>query len=603
MVALVGTAAGETLEIGEDTTSVNGLGGDDTIVFGLDLTTQTTAFTNGVIDGGAGNDTLSLSGFVGTTQITNSFGTFDAVVDLASQTFNYGSGTITLAGIERAVGSDGDDLLIGAADGDFDGLTGGAGDDYLISSNDGAFMQGGEGADTFDGSVNADGFSIVAYGFENSEGITIDMLDGANGTGTAAGDTFISVDQIQATGFDDTIVTTGNINLQAGDGNDLVITDAQNGTFLDGQGGNDTISFENATQGIFINLNANASLILTTSFGFIGNADNFENIVGSAFDDNLIGNGGDNIFFGSEGADQFNGDFNEDLGGPDGDGGNDTVSYENATEGVNASLTGTTTNILGTVQADRGIAAGDTYANIDNLIGSDFRDFLTGDDNANQLDGGGGSDFLYGNGGDDVLNGGAGVDVLAGGLGSDTLDGGDGRDYADYRDQIGADIDIDLAAGTSSEGDTLISIEAAFGTDGVNSILGSDDDNLLYGLGGNDTLEGGAGNDRLLGGAGDDTLIAGDGFRDILIGGDGADTFSFAEGETGRSIVVDFDVAEGDVIDLSMFGDFASVQDVIDASFQVRTSLVIDLGEVTLIMFGTTADELTDAYFDFGAMA
>ena len=516
--------------------------------------------------------------------------------------------TIALVGFENAFGSEGNDLIIGSAGDGFDVLIGNGGDDRIVASTDGAFIVGGAGADTFDGTSG--GFSIVSYGDE-TEGLTIDTVDGTNGTGVAQGDTFISISRVVGTEQADTIVI-GDSGIQTfgGGGDDTIIftpgpggnSQVYGGTDA-GDAGTDTISFENSTTGVFVRFTDNLVLDPDADFAFRGNVFGIENVIGSAGNDIIIGDGGDNIFYSSGGADSFNGEDYGDNSGPVGDGGNDTVSYEFAEEGVNASLTGATTNILGVAQADRGEAAGDTFANIDNLIGSNFRDFLTGDDNANQLDGGGGSDFLYGNSGDDVLNGGAGVDVLAGGLGSDTLDGGDGRDYADYRDQIGTDIDIDLAAGTSSEGDTLISIEAAFGTDGVNSILGSDDDNLLYGLGGNDTLDGGAGNDRLLGGDGDDTLIAGDGFRDILIGGDGADTFSFAQGETGRSIVVDFDVAEGDVIDLSMFGDFASVQDVIDASFQVRTSLVINLGDVTLIMFGTTADDLTDAYFDFGAMA
>lgn len=611
MVALVGTEAGDFLDIQEDTTSVQGLAGDDTIAFGLDLTSQTTAFAGGVIDGGDGQDSLNLAGFVGTTTITVDGVAYDSVIDLNNQTLNLGSQTITLVSIERAFGSEGNDLIIGANNGFFDVLAGGAGNDYIISGADGSFIVGGgangAGADTYDGSQEVNGFSIVSYGDETS-GLRVDLVDASQGTGGAEGDVFIQIDELQATGFDDVIVTDGSgVQVRAQAGDDTIITGLGTGR-LDGGDGTDTLSLENATQGIFVNLNTSSNgggSILTTDFQtFFQNVENFENIIGSDFDDNLIGNGGDNIFFGSGGADQFNGDFNSNLNGPDGDGGNDTVTYENAAEGVNASLTGTTTNILGVAQADRGIAAGDTYSNIDNLIGSEFRDFLTGDDNSNQLDGNGGSDFLYGNGGDDVLNGGEGRDVLAGGLGADTLDGGEGRDYADYRDFGTTDVDISLATGSSSEGDTLLNIEAVFGSDGVNTITGDDANNFLYGVGGDDTIDGGAGNDFIQGGAGDDTLTAGDGTRDILFGNDGADTFTFSDGETGRSILADFDVTEGDVIDLTDFAEFASVEDVQAASMQVRNSLFIDLGDVTVVLFNTTAEDLTSDYFDFaGAMA
>ncbi|YCH23035.1 Ig-like domain-containing protein [Pseudomonas sp. D1-3] len=63
----------------------------------------------------------------------------------------------------------------------------------------------------------------------------------------------------------------------------------------------------------------------------------------------------------------------------------------------------------------------------------------------------------------------------------------------------------------------------------------------LYGGGGNDILYGQGGNDLLVGGAGDD----------ILFGGAGADTFAWQKGDFGKDAIKDFNVAEGDTIDLS----------------------------------------------------
>ncbi|MDQ7985749.1 cadherin-like domain-containing protein, partial [Pseudomonas sp. G34] len=63
----------------------------------------------------------------------------------------------------------------------------------------------------------------------------------------------------------------------------------------------------------------------------------------------------------------------------------------------------------------------------------------------------------------------------------------------------------------------------------------------LYGGGGNDILYGQGGNDLLVGGAGDD----------ILFGGAGADTFAWQKGDFGKDVIKDFNVAEGDTIDLS----------------------------------------------------
>ncbi len=64
---------------------------------------------------------------------------------------------------------------------------------------------------------------------------------------------------------------------------------------------------------------------------------------------------------------------------------------------------------------------------------------------------------------------------------------------------------------------------------------------VLFGQGGNDTLDGGTEEDTLIGGLGDD----------YLIGGDGADTFVWLEGDIGTDHIEDFDVNEGDVLDLS----------------------------------------------------
>ena len=115
-----------------------------------------------------------------------------------------------------------------------------------------------------------------------------------------------------------------------------------------------------------------------------------------------------------------------------------------------------------------GDAAGDTFAHIENIIGSASSDRLYGDENSNTIDGGTGADWLEGGGGDDTLNGGAGDDTLYGGVGNDTLYGGAGND-------------------------------------------------TLYGGAGNDTLYGGVGNDTLNGGAGTDTYryIKGDGMDTI----------------------------------------------------------------------------------------
>lgn len=101
------------------------------------------------------------------------------------------------------------------------------------------------------------------------------------------------------------------------------------------------------------------------------------------------------------------------------------------------------------------------------------------------------------------------------------------------------------------------------GLEGNDTIIGLSGNDLLFGgVGndrvngneGNDHLNGGTGNDRVDGGDGNDTIIGGAG-TDKLTGGAGADVFEFlAQTDsfgTERDIILDFNSAEGDKIELS----------------------------------------------------
>jgi Ca2+-binding RTX toxin-like protein len=65
--------------------------------------------------------------------------------------------------------------------------------------------------------------------------------------------------------------------------------------------------------------------------------------------------------------------------------------------------------------ASGGYAAGDTFLNINNLIGSGYNDKLTGDTGDNTLSGLAGRDTLTGGGGNDTLDGRSNNDTLIGG--------------------------------------------------------------------------------------------------------------------------------------------------------------------------------------------
>ncbi|MFD2206064.1 DUF5801 repeats-in-toxin domain-containing protein [Kiloniella antarctica] len=118
------------------------------------------------------------------------------------------------------------------------------------------------------------------------------------------------------------------------------------------------------------------------------------------------------------------------------------------------------------------------------------------------------------------------------------------------------DSSFDYTAGDGSLDDTAsVSVEVQDG----DTITGTDADEILVG---------GDGDDILLGGDGDDILIGGEG-NDTLTGGTGADTFGFtgALDSSNRDTVTDYDIGEGDVInvsDLVTFEDAANGGDIAD---------------------------------------
>ena len=150
-------------------------------------------------------------------------------------------------------------------------------------------------------------------------------------------------------------------------------------------------------------------------------------IFGGINEDGTTSNSNDTLR-GASGNDFFIGGLGNDVH----DGGNeeDTVSYLRSTSGVTVNLQTNT--------GSGGYADGDTYINIENIIGSNQNDTLDGNNQPNTLIGLSGEDNLLGGKGNDILLGGEGNDNLAGNEdndflngenGSDTLIGGEGIDF------------------------------------------------------------------------------------------------------------------------------------------------------------------------------
>lgn len=150
---------------------------------------------------------------------------------------------------------------------------------------------------------------------------------------------------------------------------------------------------------------------------------------------------------------------------------------------------------------------GTAFADVINARGG--ADTVNAGDGDDYVDGGSGNDLLKGGRGNDRLIGGDGNDTLNGGEGDDRLEGGAGNDWASFED--GAAVYADLTAGiaTGQGSDTITGIEN------------------LRGSGNDDILRGNSANNNIQGGLGADLLIA-TGGTDILNGGSGVDSASFA---------------------------------------------------------------------------
>lgn len=266
----------------------------------------------------------------------------------------------TYIGIENVSGSAHDDTLTGdpftanqlfGLDGS-DVITGKGGHDFLLGGADADTIFGGTGRDVIRGNAGADrldgGSEDDWIQYNDAPGrIELDLGAGVGTIGDAAGDVFVSIENIRGSTFDDVIVGSAGRNQILGDSGDDTITTA---------GGNDVVW-------------------------------------GDAGDDVLTGSAAGETFYGGTGADRI-----------DGAGGNDWARYNDATAGVAVSLitgTGTAGEAAGDVLIDIEYLWGSEFDDV--LEGSDGVNQIRGGDGDDQIIGRGANDILEGFGGADTF--------------------------------------------------------------------------------------------------------------------------------------------------------------------------------------------------------
>ncbi|WP_407495986.1 Ig-like domain-containing protein [Pseudooceanicola sp. MF1-13] len=469
-------------------------------------------------------------------------------------------------GYDELHGLAGDDELYGGT-GSGDDMFGGSGDDVLYGGTGYNYFVGGEGNDQFEGVTPTGNNGNEAAYVDSPSGINVDLGAGTAADGFGTTDTLNNVERVRGSLFDDTIV---------GNDSDNVFRPLAGNDDVDGGGGTNEIRYdrdyrtysrsgEEVTGGAGVEVNLEAGTA-TDGFGDTDTLSNIQNVRGTKFYDQITGDAGGNVLRGMSGDDDLYGGGGDDTlyGGSgysylQGGSGDDQIVGGNgendATEAVYVSSTSGVTVDLGAGTADDGMGGTDTLTNVDRVRGSLFGDDLTGDSGNNNFRG------LEGN---------------------DTIDGGEGFDTARYdrdaRFTGGANgVEVNLADDTARDGfgdtDTLVSIEAARGTEFDDTFIGDEGDNWFFGLGGNDTYT----------------------------GGDGADTFVVS---AGTSVFTDFVFGEDEIAfpdTVTQEQKDAAPDNATEITFEGATAVQAVIGDMTLIFQGYTLAEFQAAVANSGS--
>ncbi|MFM7718130.1 MAG: calcium-binding protein [Actinomycetota bacterium] len=433
-VIVVGTSGNELIDLGSlgftlnlvdmNTIGADGVGGNDTIflaplsgaveglayggsgddaLFGSSMPdflyaedgddTVTGGASNDLLFGGTGAD--SLSGGEGDDQLFGSAGSDSLIGGAGTDTVSYyDTGCGVVANLDGAIG-DGcaseDDVIAS----DVENLTGGSGNDTLFGDAGPNSLVGGNGADSLYGEEGDD--SLVG-GFQD------DALFGGTGSDSLNG----------GDGFD---------SLHGQDGDDALIGGLAPDTLVGGPGG-DTLSGGANTDVLSY---ADMTCDLTVTVGS-GDADDgcsgegdtvggdVENVIGGSGNDDITGSVTANVISGNDGDDTISGGGGDDF--LRGDAGADTLVGGDGTDWADYSLEPDSVTINLDRDRVRGEAAGDVLLEVENILGTPFRDRLIGDSANNVLQGGAGDDTLWGGDGDDALVGDDGTDSAVGGDGA-----------------------------------------------------------------------------------------------------------------------------------------------------------------------------------------
>ncbi|MBC7985261.1 MAG: FG-GAP repeat protein [Sphingomonadaceae bacterium] len=341
-------------------------------------------------------------------------------------------------------GDPGGGVIIGTSNGE--NLAGTQGDDTLRGLGGDDTLRGGEGADSLEGGSGRD---WADYSAASGKAVAY-LQTRTRNIGEARGDSYLSIENLIGSAFNDRLSGDGFANMIDGAGGNDRLAGLDGDDTLIGRDGNDVLEGGDAADSLDGGEGFD-SLLGGLGLDVLEGEEGDDTLEGEEGNDSVSGDQGSDELFGGLGQDTLFGGANGDTlnGGASGDAldggeGTDWADYGDALQKVGADLALAANN--------KGDAAGDSFIDIENLRGSAFSDRLRADSGHNVLNGGDGSDLLEGRGGLDTLIGGRGEDTLIGGAGFDVF-------LIDNIGEGGADVIVDFA----NQGDRIGLSAAVFG--------------------------------------------------------------------------------------------------------------------------------------------
>jgi Ca2+-binding RTX toxin-like protein len=506
-------------------TQVYGMGGNDTLKAGYYTGAMYGGDGDDVVDGRASQYLNIVEGGAGADTLYTNSNTFASAYG--------GDGDDTLYTHGTTYGGAGDDLIILQPTYYAGWVYGEAGDDDIRAASTGGHLSGGGGADILTGSIlndalySGDAVYAANYGQMPADdmGLEFDQLFGLDGDDALAAGYGDDVDggagadtlRLSLGGLSSgiTFSTAGIVTSQPYVLGGGTIQNVETLAYLRGTEFADTLTL--VTQGTLLTIDAGAGDDVITSFN--------SSVA-------VSGGAGNDRFVSGAAGDTF-----------DGGAGSDTIDYSSYATALSANLS-------------TGVGAGgDTFTNVENIIGGSGDDTLTGAAGDNRLSGGAGADILDDSLGTNIYDGGAGDDQIRAGAARGVVDGGAGIDLLQISASGSSAVVADLASGVIKVGGvTTLSFSGierldATGSTAADTLTGGDLADTLSGGQGNDVLNGGLGADTLKGGAGNDYLfgegnmtgvspslvgddyILGEAGNDNIFGGGGNDYLSGGDGD------------------------------------------------------------------------